>query len=119
MDVFINTFKVKNYESKPTPLGCFYPYSVVLHSATGIKSAYQTFLALMWRKTGEWVLYLIIKGLLSIRYRIRVVGLEHLTPKSLPKDSGILFLPNHPAELDPIIVTTLLWPRFHPRPLVV
>lgn len=73
----------------------------------------------MWRKTGEWILYLIIKGLLSIRYRIRVVGLEHLTPKNLSKESGILFLPNHPAELDPIIVTTLLWPRFRPRPLVV
>lgn len=68
----------------------------------------------MWRKTWEWVVYWLMKGMLSVRYRIRVVGLENIQPKG-----GILFLPNHPAELDPIIVTTLLWPRFRPRPLVV
>ncbi|MBS0615843.1 MAG: AMP-binding protein [Verrucomicrobia bacterium] len=73
----------------------------------------------MWRRAGEWILYWAIKGMLSIRYRIRVVGLENITAQTMTKKGGILFLPNHPAELDPIIITTLLWPRFRPRPLVV
>jgi long-chain-fatty-acid--[acyl-carrier-protein] ligase len=37
----------------------------------------------------------------------------------LQKGGGTLFLPNHPAEIDPVILTMILWKRFKPRPLVV
>jgi long-chain-fatty-acid--[acyl-carrier-protein] ligase len=70
----------------------------------------------------EWwirFLYLIVRGLLSIRYRLRVQGLEKLTPQFLPKKGGILFLPNHPAEIDPVILTMVLWNKYHAHPLVV
>jgi long-chain-fatty-acid--[acyl-carrier-protein] ligase len=30
----------------------------------------------------------------------------------------VLFLPNHPGYIDPIIMMTLLWPRFRARPLL-
>jgi long-chain-fatty-acid--[acyl-carrier-protein] ligase len=58
----------------------------------------------------------LIKFLISLRYRIEVRGLEEL--KRVGK-SGILFLPNHSAEIDPIILMRVLWQAFRPRPLVV
>ena len=58
-------------------------------------------------------LFKIAKALLSLRYRIRVEGLEKIPSR------GVLFLPNHPAEIDPVILTTILGPRFFPRSLVV
>ena len=61
----------------------------------------------------------LVRLLISLRYRIEVVGLEKLTPDSFKKRGGILFLPNHPAEIDPIILEMVLWKRFKPRPLVV
>ena len=53
-------------------------------------------------------------ALLSLRYRIRVDKSE------LAKCRGkrMLFLPNHSAEIDPIIMNTLLFSQFYPRPLV-
>ena len=32
---------------------------------------------------------------------------------------GILFLPNHPAEIDPVLLMTVIGPHFYPRALVV
>ena len=52
--------------------------------------------------------------LLGLRYRIRVTGLE-----KLQASQGVLFLPNHPALIDPLIVMTFLCGRFGPRPLVL
>lgn len=52
--------------------------------------------------------------LLSLRYRVRVVGLEEIARRGT---RGILFLPNHPALIDPVIVLTYLHARFRPRPL--
>lgn len=68
-----------------------------------------------------WVsfLYLIVRGLISIRYRIRVRGLENLNAKTLSKKGGVLFLPNHPAEIDPVMLTMVLWKKFQAHPLVV
>ena len=57
---------------------------------------------------------LVVLGLLRLRYRIRVTGLDEVARRG---SSGILFLPNHPALIDPIIVMTLLQPVFRPRPL--
>jgi len=54
------------------------------------------------------------RGLLSLRYRIRVRGLEDVASRGT---GGILFLPNHPALIDPVIVAGLLHPRFSPASL--
>lgn len=56
-------------------------------------------------------------GILSLRYKVRVKGLESL--QGLEKKGGVLFLPNHPAHIDPALVFFLLWPRFRMRPIVI
>ena len=53
-----------------------------------------------------------VRGLLALRYRIRVSGIEDVASRGT---RGILFLPNHPALIDPIIVGTMLHPRFQAR----
>ncbi len=59
------------------------------------------------------LLNILVKALLRLRYRIIVKGLDKITADGRP----ILFLPNHPALIDPVIMMTRLFPRFHPRPL--
>jgi len=54
------------------------------------------------------------RGLLSLRYRVRVKGLAEVAARGT---GGILFLPNHPALMDPPIVSSLLWSRFQPASL--
>ncbi|MDN3504995.1 MAG: AMP-binding protein [Rhabdochlamydiaceae bacterium] len=55
---------------------------------------------------------------LSLRYSISYKNISEL--KKLKKSKkGCLILPNHPAEIDPILMTTKLWPKFKPHPLVV
>lgn len=56
----------------------------------------------------------LVRGLLRLRYRIRVTGLEAVVARGT---RGILFLPNHPALIDPLIVVSELHRRFRPRPL--
>ncbi|NLF24416.1 MAG: AMP-binding protein [Deltaproteobacteria bacterium] len=56
----------------------------------------------------------LLRILLRLRYRTEVRGL-----KTLPATKGLLILPNHPAEMDPIIVATQLWKRFRVRPVVL
>ncbi len=51
---------------------------------------------------------------LRLRYRIRIAGLEAVAARGR---RGILFLPNHPALIDPVMVVTALRSRF--RPLVL
>ncbi|MBN1942957.1 MAG: AMP-binding protein [Phycisphaerae bacterium] len=51
---------------------------------------------------------------LSLRYRVRVIGLEEVRRKGT---RGILFLPNHPALIDPVILLSRLWPVFRTRAL--
>ena len=50
--------------------------------------------------------------LLWLRYRIRLVGLDAIEAKG---KTGIVFLPNHPALMDPIIIYTYLQKRFAPH----
>src|SRR5262245_21245052 len=64
----------------------------------------------------EIVLLLKIRFLLFLRYRIHVKGKEKLK-EPLPKPGGILFLSNHPAEIDPLILISLLWLPFKPHPV--
>jgi 1-acyl-sn-glycerol-3-phosphate acyltransferase len=55
-----------------------------------------------------------VRTLLWLRYRIRVQGLERIAPAD---GRGILFLPNHPALIDPVIMLSVLTARFWPRAL--
>ncbi|MCP4377601.1 MAG: 1-acyl-sn-glycerol-3-phosphate acyltransferase, partial [bacterium] len=55
-----------------------------------------------------------VKCLLWLRYRIRVKGLDKI---SACGRKGILFLPNHPALIDPIIMLSILKGQFAPRAL--
>jgi len=69
----------------------------------------------LWRYLFVWV----IRRVLALRYDIQVRGLSRIAKKQLKKESGILFLPNHPAEIDPVILMSILARTFKPRPLVV
>ncbi len=61
-------------------------------------------------------LYCIVSFLLRLRYRVTVRGKEVLEEV---RGKGALFLPNHPAEIDPVIVMMCLWRASKPRPLIV
>ncbi len=73
----------------------------------------------MLKRAWVYFLYLIAWGILGVRYRVRVKGLDRLTPETLKKPGGVLFLPNHPAEIDPVFVVLSFWLKFQPRPIVV
>jgi long-chain-fatty-acid--[acyl-carrier-protein] ligase len=67
-----------------------------------------------------WIFFaFLIRLVLSLRYKIEVRGLDRCNSEHLKNDRGILFLPNHPAVLDPLFLILLLWPRFQLRPVVV
>jgi long-chain-fatty-acid--[acyl-carrier-protein] ligase len=63
-----------------------------------------------FRLFGYWLL----RQVLSLRYRIRITGLEKLRDLRAP----VLVLPNHPAFVDPLIVISNLWPYLRVRPMV-
>lgn len=56
----------------------------------------------------------LLKALISLRYDVQVTGLENLT-----QNKGVLIIPNHPAEIDPVIISTYLWDRLRPQPVVL
>ena len=60
----------------------------------------------------------IARGLLSLRYSVTVKGEKEIAEK-LGSNRGVLFLPNHPAEIDPILLMAYLGPKYFPRPMVV
>ena len=55
---------------------------------------------------------LLLRFVLSLRYRVTATGLESIAPPAPAGDGtktpGILILPNHPAMVDPIIVYSRL-----------
>ncbi|MBW2742756.1 MAG: 2-acyl-glycerophospho-ethanolamine acyltransferase, partial [Deltaproteobacteria bacterium] len=57
------------------------------------------------------LLRLLAKILLRLRYSIKIKGLDG--------KSGILFLPNHPALIDPAIIISILHKDFFPQSLAV
>ncbi len=74
------------------------------------------------KKISKLILYpivCVVRFLIWLRYRIKVKGLENLTPDQFKRTGGIVFAPNHPAEIDPVILEAILWNKFNPRPLVV
>jgi acyl-CoA synthetase (AMP-forming)/AMP-acid ligase II/1-acyl-sn-glycerol-3-phosphate acyltransferase/acyl carrier protein len=56
----------------------------------------------------------LVKKILSLRYSISIEGLENINAQQ-----SVLVLPNHPAEIDPVIITTYLWDLLRPRPVVL
>jgi 1-acyl-sn-glycerol-3-phosphate acyltransferase len=58
------------------------------------------------------ILRILLTAILSLRYRIDITGLEHLEPKDR---RGMLFLPNHPALIDPLIMLCTIAARFSVR----
>lgn len=72
------------------------------------------------RKMLELMWEYFLRFVLSFRYKIRVVGLEHLNPKTLTRPGGVLFLPNHPAIfVDPIAATLSILGKYKIRPMIV
>jgi long-chain-fatty-acid--[acyl-carrier-protein] ligase len=51
---------------------------------------------------------------LSLRYRVTIIGLDAVREKG---NKSILFMPNHPALIDPVIMMSRLFRDFAPRPL--
>lgn len=56
----------------------------------------------------------LVKALISLRYDVTVTGLESITQRK-----GVLVIPNHPAEIDPVILSTYLWDLLKPQPVVI
>jgi len=54
----------------------------------------------------------LVRGLLRLRYRVEIEGLEALEQEG---QGGLIFLPNHPALVDPLILVSHLHARFAPR----
>jgi long-chain-fatty-acid--[acyl-carrier-protein] ligase len=68
----------------------------------------------------EFLLVCTLRFALWFRYRITLKGLDKLTPETLNKPGGVLFLPSHPTVfIDAVTVTIALWPKFRLRPMVV
>jgi long-chain-fatty-acid--[acyl-carrier-protein] ligase len=66
------------------------------------------------RSALSFVLWLLTRLVVPLRYRIRVQGWEQL--RDLP--GPILLLPNHPGFIDPVLILTTFFRTFHPRPLL-
>ncbi len=63
-------------------------------------------------------LLLVFRFILSLRYRVRVTGLQQVKELARTSPGRTLVLPNHPALVDPMIVFSTLWPVLKIRPLV-
>jgi acyl-CoA synthetase (AMP-forming)/AMP-acid ligase II/1-acyl-sn-glycerol-3-phosphate acyltransferase len=61
----------------------------------------------------NWLLRIVVLSLLWLRYRITIRGLREITARG---NTGILFLPTHPALIDPIMLTATLMRDFQARP---
>ncbi len=65
-----------------------------------------------WHKVKDFLFFTILRLVLGLRYKLQI--------NTMPTADGrpILFLPNHPALIDPVIMMRVLGPAFRPRPLV-
>ncbi|GMU82618.1 MAG: hypothetical protein AMXMBFR47_24890 [Planctomycetota bacterium] len=62
----------------------------------------------------DFLIHVFFRFALSLRYRIRVKGLDAIAARGT---RGIVFFANHPGLIDPIIVFTTLFKPFRPRAL--
>jgi long-chain-fatty-acid--[acyl-carrier-protein] ligase len=60
----------------------------------------------------DFIVCAITKFLFWLRYDIRLVGLDAIASKG---KTGVVFLPNHPALIDPVIMFTYLHGQFAPH----
>ena len=58
----------------------------------------------------------VTRMVLPLRYRVKVTGIKQVAQRG---GTGILFLPNHPALIDPVILTAFLHGKFAVRPLAL
>ena len=63
----------------------------------------------------RWVFLLILRGVLSLRYRITLIGQADV----LKHPGPFLILPNHPAFAEPPNLIARLWPIFRMRPMLL
>ncbi len=61
----------------------------------------------------RWLFWIAARILMSLRYRVTVVGME----EALKKPGPYLLLPNHPGFVDPPNIFARLWPKFKMRPV--
>ena len=64
-----------------------------------------------------FLIYWFLRILVWFRYRIKIEGFDEIERKN--PESGFLFLPNHPAEIDPVFLMMVLWRNYRTRPLVI
>ncbi len=62
----------------------------------------------------RYLLWILTRLFVSLRYRVRVHGLEQVRNLKGP----VLVLPNHPGLVDPLLVLAAVWPSLKPRPMV-
>ncbi len=74
---------------------------------------------MLMRPLLKFITFKLIQLLLATRYRIEYKGREKLNSSNLSKKGGVLFLPNHPAEVDPLIAGCGIWSQYYPRPVIV
>ncbi len=60
------------------------------------------------------IIRVIVRLLLALRYRIELRGINDVIARGT---RGVLFLPNHPSLLDPVMLISALHRRFRPRAL--
>ncbi|SPN74031.1 2-acyl-glycerophospho-ethanolamine acyltransferase,1-acylglycerol-3-phosphate O-acyltransferases,Acyltransferase [Chlamydia serpentis] len=70
----------------------------------------------LWRATYNGIYAFLVGAVLKLRYRMQVEGMKTL---NLNPKQGCLFLANHVAEIDPVILEYLFWRRFYVRPMAV
>jgi hypothetical protein len=63
----------------------------------------------------RYPLWALARLLVSLRYRIVVHGTEQIRGLR----GGILILPNHCGNIDPVLLLTILWPSLRPRPMLL
>lgn len=56
----------------------------------------------------------LVRTLLNLRYSVTINGLD-----TISRQTSVLVLPNHPAEIDPVIISAYLWDTLRPRPVVL
>lgn len=72
------------------------------------------------RKIVEHLIAYLFRIALWFRYKVKVKGLNKLTPEALNRPGGVVFMPNHPTYfIDPIVATLAVWPKFPIRPMIV
>ncbi len=63
----------------------------------------------------SWVVWAILRVVLSLRYRITITGWDDVFKRPGP----YLILPNHPAYADPPNILARFWPAFRMRPVLL